>query len=115
MPEMTDLQRATLRAVCDTVVPAIERAGDPDGFWASRATDFCADEALVGILDTLPPDQAAGLLQLLDALAEQGFEGMSQLSREQVLTNVSLASREAAGGIAALVSLTLFLTYGLVD
>ena len=115
MPEMTDLQRATLRAVCDTVVPAIERADDPDGFWARRATDVGTDEALVGILDTMPPDQAAGLLQLLDALAEQGFGDMSQLSREQVFANISLASREAAGGIGALVGLTLFLTYGLVD
>ncbi len=115
MPELTESQRTTLRTVCDTVVPSIRRDDDPDGFWARSATSLGTDEALLGVLDTMPPDQSAGLLQLLDALAEQGFSELSQLSREQLFTNVSLASREAAGGIAALIGLTLFLTYGNVD
>ena len=62
-----------------------------------------------------PPDVRDGLGQLLDALAAQGFNDASQLSREQLFTNVSLASTEAAGGIAALVGLTLLFTYGNVD
>ena len=115
MPELTDLQRQTLRAVCDTVVPSISRAEDPDGFFARRATDVGADQALLLTLDTLPPEQAEGMCQLLDALAAQGFNGASQLSREQLFTNVSLASTEAAGGIAVLVGLTLLFTYGNVD
>ncbi len=115
MPELTDLQQRTLRAVCDTVVPSIPRADDPDGFFARRATDVGADEALLLALDALPPEQAAGMLQLLDALAAQGFNDASQLSREQLFTNVSLASSEAAFGIAALVGLTLLFTYGSVD
>jgi choline dehydrogenase-like flavoprotein len=115
MPELTDLQRQTLRAVCDTVVPSISRAEDPDGFFARRATDVGADQALLLALDALPPEQAEGMCQLLDALAAQGFNGASQLSREQLFTNVSLASTEAAGGIAALVGLTLLFTYGNVD
>ena len=98
MPELTDLQQRTLRAVCDTVVPSIPRAEDPDGFFARRATDVGADEALLLALDALPPEQAAGMAQLLDALAAQGFNDASQLSREQLFTNVSLASTEAAGG-----------------
>ena len=115
MPELTDLQRQTLRAVCDTVVPSIPRAEDRDGFFARRATDVGADQALLATLDSLPPEQAAGMCQLLDALADQGFNGASQLSREQIFTNVSLASIEAAGGIAVLVGLTLLFTYGNVD
>ena len=115
MAELTDLQRQTLRAVCDTVVPSIERADDPDGFFARRATDVGADQALELTLDTLPPEQADGMCQLLDALAAQGFNGASQLSREQLFTNVSLASMEAAAGIAVLVGLTLLFTYGNVD
>ncbi len=115
MPELTDLQQRTLRAVCDTVVPSIPRAQDPDGFFARRATDVGADEALLLALDALPPEQAAGMAQLLDALAAQGFNDASQLSREQLFTNVSLASMEAAGGIAALVGLTLLFTYANVD
>ena len=40
MSELTDAQRETLRAVCDTVVPRIERDDDPHGLWARRATDL---------------------------------------------------------------------------
>lgn len=110
--ELTVAQRATLRAVCDTFVPSIQRDDDPDGFWARRASDVGTDEGLAVFMTTLPDDQAAGLAMLLDALAEQGFEHASQLSREQLLRNVSLASRDAAGGVAALGGLTMFFTYG---
>ena len=41
--ELTADQRAMLRAICDTVVPRIERDPDPHGFWARRATDVGAD------------------------------------------------------------------------
>jgi len=115
MNQLTEVQQAILRAVCDTVVPALPRADDPDGFWGRRASDVGAEQALAQTLLTLPEDQAAGLVQLLDALAQQGFLDMSQLSREQVFTNLSLASIDAAGGIAALIGLTLMLTYAGVN
>ncbi|MHB8532514.1 MAG: gluconate 2-dehydrogenase subunit 3 family protein, partial [Solirubrobacteraceae bacterium] len=115
MPEMTDLQRQTLRTVCDTIVPSIPRVEDPEGFFARRASDVGADDALAMTLEAMPPEQAAGMAALLDALAEQGFNEMSQLSREQVFTNISLASMEAAGGIAALIGLTLLFAYANVD
>jgi len=116
MPEpLSDAQQATLRKLCDTVVPSIQRDDDPDGFWARKATDVGADVALVEMLDTMPPADHDGLLELLDVIADQGFNDMSQLSREQLFANLSLASREAAVGVAGLVGLTLFLTYGLPD
>jgi hypothetical protein len=89
--------------VCDTVVPAISRAEDPDGFWGRRASDVGTDQAILQALDAMPAEQAAGIGQLLDALALQGFNDVSQLSREQLFTNVSLASQDAAVGIGALV------------
>jgi hypothetical protein len=79
--ELSEVQRATLRAVCDTVVPSLHRSEDPDGFWARKATDVGADQALLATLLTLPEDQAAGLLQLLDALAQQGFGSMAGSGR----------------------------------
>jgi choline dehydrogenase-like flavoprotein len=115
MSQLTDLQRQTLRMVCDTVVPAIPRAEDPDGFWGRRATDVGTDQAILQALDAMPAEQAAGIGQLLDALALQGFNDVSQLSREQLFTNLSLASREAAGGIAGLVAFSLFFAYALPD
>src|SRR3954466_13839822 len=110
---LTDDQRATLRAVCHTVVPSIERTPDPHGFWARKATDIGVDQAFEQTLETMPPENQAGLAQLLDALDQQGFAKQSQLSREQLLKNVSLLGPEAAAGIGALVGLTLFLYYGM--
>ena len=37
---LSEVQRETLAAVCDTVVPSIERADDPHGLWARRASDL---------------------------------------------------------------------------
>ena len=75
---LSDPQLMTLRAICDTAVPRIERPDDPDGFWRRRATDVGADQALRAVLDGMPPEQRAGMHQLLDVLAEQDFARMSQ-------------------------------------
>jgi choline dehydrogenase-like flavoprotein len=108
-------QLATLSQVCDTVVPAIERQPDPDGFWARKATDVGADVALAEAFSALPPEQLAGMGQLLDELADLGFGRASPRSREQLLRNLTLAGPEAAAGVAALVNGALFMTYGLPD
>ncbi len=113
MAELTDAHRATLRAICDTVVAPIEREPDPDGYWARKASDVGADVALADLLSQLPPEQLEGLTQLLDALSEQGFGAASQLSREQILRNITLLGPEAAAGVGSLVNGTLFLTYAI--
>jgi choline dehydrogenase-like flavoprotein len=112
---LTDAQRQTLRAFCDTIVPSIERGDDPDGFWARSASDLAIDHAVEQILATLPPELQAGLAQLLDALAQQHFALFSQASREQLIWNVAMANAEAAQGIAALTAATTFLFYGAPD
>ena len=40
MSVLSDRDRATLAAVCDTVVPAIDRERDPDGLWGRSASDL---------------------------------------------------------------------------
>src|SRR3954462_12216426 len=110
---LTDDQRATLRAVCDTVVPSIERSPDPTGHWARKASDIGVDVALEQMLDGMPEANRAGLLELLDGLDQQHFRTQSQLSREQTLRNIALLGPEAAAGVGALVGLTLFLYYGM--
>ena len=112
---LNDAHRATLAALCDTAVPAIEREPDPDGFWARRGTEVGTDAALAELLEALPQEQLAGTVQLLEALAEQGFEHASQPSREQILRNVSLLGPEAAGGVGALLGGALFLAYAVPD
>jgi choline dehydrogenase-like flavoprotein len=113
--QLTDAHRTTITALCDTIVPSIERRPDPDGFFALRASDVGADAGLADLIEGLPPEQFDGIAQLLEALEEQGFGHASQLSREQILRNIALLGPEAAGGIGALVGGALFLTYTIPD
>jgi choline dehydrogenase-like flavoprotein len=112
---LSEAQRETLRAFCDTIVPSIPRADDADGFWARKASDLAIEQGVEQVLLTLPPELQAGLGQLLDALAQQSFAQASQPSREQVLANITMADADAAQGIAALTGMTLFLYYGAPD
>lgn len=115
MSELSESRRAVLRAVCDTVVPSIQHEPDPAGMWRRNATDLGADQGIEQLLDQLPDDQRNGLLELLDGLDQQGMTHLSQRSREQVLRNVAMLGPDAAAGVAALVGLTLFITYGAPD
>jgi choline dehydrogenase-like flavoprotein len=112
---MNEIQRGVLRALCDTVVPRVERDDDPDGFWTRTASDVGAPEGLEQLIAEMPAEQRDGLGQLLDGLAQMGFTISSQRSREQLLRNVALLGPDAAAGVNALVGLTLFLAYGAPD
>src|SRR3954453_16048284 len=112
---LNEAQRQVLRSFCDTVVPRLPRGDDPDGFWARKATDLAIDQGVEQIITTLPPELQVGLGQLLDALDQQGFARASQLSREQLLANVTMADPGAAQGVGALIGMTLFLYYGAPD
>src|SRR3954449_8674157 len=112
---LSEAQRETLRAFCDTIVPSIQRSHDPDGFWTRKATDLAIDQGVEQVISTLPPELQGGLAQLLDALAEQQLALLSQPSREQLLANVTMANADAAQGVAALTAMTLFLYYGAPD
>jgi choline dehydrogenase-like flavoprotein len=113
---LSERQRATLTAVCDTVVPAIERDRDPDGLWGRRASDLGVDAGAAQLIDEIPdPELRAGLGQLLDAIGGMGIAMSSQASREQILRNVALSDPQAAAGVAALIGMTLFLHYGAPD
>lgn len=110
---LTENQLSTLRVVCDTVIPAISREDDQHGIWGRSATDLGADQAVAQTIAGMAPEARAGIAQLLDLLDSQGFAALSQASREQTFTTLSLASRDAAAGVGALVGLTLFFAYSL--
>lgn len=114
---MNDRQRAILRSVCNTVYPRIEREDDPDGFFARSADEMGLPEAVEDLIAQIPDDTVrGGLEQLLDVLDAQSFLRMpSQVSREQVLRNLALASPDAAAGVSAIAGMTLFLAYGAPD
>src|SRR3954468_23082505 len=112
--QLTDRQRAVLRTLCDTVVPPVEREDDPTGFWARTASDLGTPEGVEEMLGMIPDDTiSAGLLQLLEVLDSQGLARQpSQLSREQILKNIGMASPDGEAGLRALIGMTLFLQYG---
>ena len=63
----------------------------------------------------MPPAQAAGLAQLLEALFQAGVVGIDQPAGEQLIAGVAASGPEAAAGIGGLIALTLYLNYGLPD
>jgi len=110
---LSESQRETLRAVCDTIVPRIEVADDPHGFFASAASDLGVDSVLEMLIGSFPEDLAVGLFFLLEVLGAQGFKDGSQEERERQLSELAALSDDAAAGVKAYQSLTLLLNYGL--
>ena len=113
---LTERDRAILKAVCDTVVPSIERDRDPDRLWGRSASDLGVDQGAAQLIEEIPdPQLQGGLVALLQALGGQGIGRASQLSSEQILRNVALSDPQAAAGVNALINMTLFLHYGAPD
>jgi len=115
--QLDDSQREALRAFCDTIVPSVERDPDPEGLWSRCASDLGVPGGVEELIAGIPDEVIrGGLLELLSVLESQGIARMpSQLSREQIVRNLELASPDAAAGIAALMGMTLFLNYGAPD
>ena len=114
----TDTQRATLIALCDTFIPALEPppGDDHEGFWARSASHLNVPEGIeVALLRAEPPaEQLAGLRSLLDELAENGMSpATSQELREQIVHGFCDQSPEALAGISTLRGLagTLFYAF----
>src|SRR5205823_3875673 len=101
----------------DTVVPRVEHDPDPHNLWRACATDLGVDAGVEELIGGIPDEVIrGGLVELLGVIADQGLDkAPSQLSREQIVHNLQLASPDAAAGIAALTGMTLFLHYGAPD
>jgi choline dehydrogenase-like flavoprotein len=114
---LSDSQRATLTAICDTVVPALPRDRDSHGLWGRKASDLGVDQGAAQLIAEIPdPELRGGLLLLIDAIGGQGItRAPSQESREQILRNTALSDPRAAAGVGSLIGMTLFLHYGAPD
>ncbi len=116
-----DEQRRTLVAFTDTLIPSLEPPegeSDPFGFWARAGSHQNVPEAIeIALLQSgAPPEQLAGLAQLLDALAANGLSAEAPLeTREAVIHAVSDSGPEALAGITTLRGLSLSLFYVLPD
>jgi choline dehydrogenase-like flavoprotein len=114
---LSEIQRATLAAVCDTFAPALPADDDPTGFYGRSASAMGVPDVVEQTLGaTLPEDQLAGLRGLLDALSAQGFGAeLPQEAREAILHGFMDADPAALGGLSGLRALTFLLFYGLPD
>ena len=114
---LSEIQRDTLRQVCDTFVPAVHVPDDPGGFFARPASALLIPEAIEQQLASgaVPEEQLDGLRQLLDALAAQGFNEAPLAAREQMLHGFMDADPGALAGLSAFRGLTLMLFYGIPD
>ena len=117
----SDAQRATLRALCDTFIPALEPpAGDEDQaeFWGRAASDLAVPEGLeVALLGAgLADEQTAGLRSLLDQLAANGMAAETpREARERIVLGFSDAGPDALAGITTLRALGNTLFYAAPD
>jgi choline dehydrogenase-like flavoprotein len=118
MTDATTARRlAALKALADTYLQALKRKDDPTGLFAIRASDLGVPEALLAFVTTrIPEPTRAGLLRLIDLLAQMQLGAMPVIVRERVvLPALARTSADVAAALAALRSLTFFLGYGRGD
>ena len=113
---LSEIQRDTLRALCDTFVPSLNVPGDLTEFYARSASDLGVPEAVEAALGaSVPEDQLAGLRGLLDAIAAQGFADAPAPGREAIVRGFMEAGPEALAGMSAFKGLALMLFYGMPE
>jgi len=65
-----DRQLSALTAICDTLLPAVQREGnDPHGYWMRKASDQHIPERILELIPTLKAEDRAQFEQLLGLLA----------------------------------------------
>ncbi|MGH2544191.1 MAG: FAD-dependent oxidoreductase, partial [Ardenticatenaceae bacterium] len=124
---LTDRQVRVLRAVCDTIVPSLEREQDAFGFWARAGSDLELVRAIGEVLGRQSPEQQASFKQLLDLLgsplagvtAGGGLKSFAQMTAEERSALLLRWSYSRIGllrqGFQALKRLVTFLFYALTD
>ena len=116
---LTDAQRATLAAICDTYVPAVDAdTHDPveRDFMARAASDMGIPTRIEATMaQTMGPEEIEAFAGLLDALAERGMAELPLEGRTQLLHGTADADPEAKAGLHGLKQLVTLLFYALPD
>lgn len=116
---LSETQRTTLAAVCDTYVPAV-KTDDADeilrAFMARSASDMGVPGAIEGLMaQAMMPEEIEAMAALLDGLAQHGFADLPLEARTQLLAQVARSSHDARLGLRSLKGLTQLLFYGMPD
>jgi choline dehydrogenase-like flavoprotein len=115
---LSEVQRKTLEAVCDTFVPAVQSDGEDPvmrDFLARSASDLGVAQQLEGLMGTMPPEQVQGYAELLDGLARHDFAGLPVEVRTQMVHDLAASSHEARLGVLGLRNGTFLFFYALPD
>jgi choline dehydrogenase-like flavoprotein len=116
---LDETRRRTLEALCDTIVPSVDYDGPDEtmrAFMARSAGDMAVAAQIEGLMaQAMLPEEIEGFGQLLDGLAQAGFDGMPVEARTQVLKQVAASGPEAKLGIKVFKNLTLLFFYALPD
>jgi len=121
---LSQRERATLRALADTLVPSLAANPDPDGFYGRKASDLGVDADVARIVEAyLSPDRRSGFRRLLRTVESPGwnlllsghphrFSDLDDVERERYLL---YWSRSRLGvkrqGFQAVKRLVVFLAY----
>ncbi|MGH2950548.1 MAG: FAD-dependent oxidoreductase [Solirubrobacterales bacterium] len=116
---LDETRRATLEALCDTFVPAVEAdADDPVGreFMARAASELEVAAQIEGLMaDAMVAEEIEAVGSLLDALAGEGFASMRLAERTATVHAFRDQDPEAKHGLHTLKALTLLFFYALPD
>ncbi len=111
-----ETRRATLAALCDTFVPALE-SDSPDPVereFLARPASALGVAAIIELgLAEAPPEQVAGLAALLDALAAADFAAADLQTRTALVHRYRAADPQAKHALRVLKGLTFLLFYAL--
>jgi hypothetical protein len=116
---LTDVQRETLAALCDTYVPSVAaQTGDPleRDFMGRAASDLGIPAHIEqAFADTLMSEEIAAFAGLLDALAAEGFASADLETRTALIHGFGDQDPEAKLGLHSLKGLTMLFFYALPD
>ncbi len=90
----SDVEFATLRAICDTFVPALQVEDDPHRFYATSASDLKVPELIAATVAQLPEESRAQLKQLL-GLLDKPLVNLLLSGQVQRFRALNLEQREA--------------------
>ena len=118
-PAFNEVQAATLAALCEAYVPAVDvDSGDPveRDFMARSAADLEVPAQIEAMLaETMLPEELAAVGGLLDGLAAQSFAERRSRPARRSIHGFRGADPEAKQGLDQLRGLTLLLFYALPD
>jgi choline dehydrogenase-like flavoprotein len=116
---LTDAQRKTLEALCDTFAPPVDAdTGDPveKEFMGRAASDMQIPAQIEGLMaQTLLPEEIAQFAGLLDALAEHEFASLPLEARTHVVHQFRDSDPAAKHGLHSFKALTFLFFYALPD